>query len=280
MFVSRFPSYGARRFGYALFYLACSALLAGVLLVSCSNPFGGSTHPTPTATLSPDLPLAKLSWCSKPAILFRDEGAVPTATATTTTTTTPTATTTPGGSPTATTTTPTGSPTAATTATAGGSPTAIATATTAPGTPTTIADWAVVKADLGFTVFLPTNLPRAACLVSAQATVHDPTFGGSFLIGYLLPDHTSITISEAPLTSQSTTFQCNVSGSSSPQKNNPSSTTTPQATVSPTPTPVPLELCSGARNTTNIVLSARRSVECLQQVFNNLQPDVAWIPIS
>jgi len=270
MFVSRFPSYGARRFGYALFYLACGALLAGVLLASCSNPFGGSTQPTPTATLSPDLPLAKLSWCSKPAILFRDEGAAPTATATTTATTTPTATTT----------TPTGSPTAATTATAGGSPTATATATAAPGTPTTITDWAVVKADLSFTVFLPTSLPRATCLVSVQATVHDPTFGGSFLIGYLLPDHTSITISEAPLTSQSTTFQCNVSGSSSTQKNNPSSTATPQATISPTPTPVPLELCSGARNTTNIVLSARRSVEYLQQVFNNLQPGVTWIPVS
>jgi hypothetical protein len=263
MFVSRFPSYGARSFGYALFYLACSALLAGVLLVSCSNPFGGSTQPTPTATLSPDLPLAKLSWCSKPAILFRDEGALPTATATTTATTTPTVTTTPAGSP-----------TAATTATATATPTA------APGTPTTITDWDVVKADLGFTVFLPVNLPRAACLVSAQATVHDPTFGGSFLIGYLLSDHTSITISEAPLTSQSTTFQCNVSGSSSPQKNNPSATATPQATVSPTPTPVPLELCSGARNTTNIVLSARRSVEYLQQVFNNLQPGVTWIPVS
>jgi hypothetical protein len=274
MFVSRFPSYGARSFGYALFYLACSALLAGVLLASCSNPFGGSTQPTPTATLSPDLPLAKLSWCSKPAILFRDEGAVPTATATTTATTTPTVTRTLGGSPTATTATPTGSPTAATTATATVTPTA------APGTPTTITDWAVVKADLGFTVFLPANLPRAACLVSAQATVHDPTFGGSFLIGYLLSDHTSITISEAPLTSQSTTFQCNVSGSSNPQKNNPSATATPQATVSPTPTPVPLELCSGARNTTNIVLSARRSVEYLQQVFNNLQPGVTWIPVS
>ncbi|HEY6543030.1 MAG TPA: hypothetical protein VIZ18_18960, partial [Ktedonobacteraceae bacterium] len=126
------------------------------------------------------------------------------------------------------------------------------------------------------------NLPRDACLVSAQATVHDPTFGGSFLIGYLLPDHTSITISEAPLASQNTTFQCSVSNSSTTQKSGPSAaaTGTPQVPASPTPTPTPLQLCSGAKNTTNIVLSARRSVEYLQQTFNTLQPNVSWIPAS
>jgi hypothetical protein len=266
MFLFRFPSHGARQFNYAFCYLAFSTLLAGVLLAACSNPFG-SSQPTPTATLTADLPLAKLHWCNKPTMLFRDEGAIPTATATATAKTTPTATAT---------TTPSGSPTATATTTPSGSPTA----TVAPGTPTIITDWTVVKADFGFTVFLPTNLPRASCLVSAQATVHDPTFGGSFLIGYLLPDHTSITISEAPLTSQSATFQCNVSNSSSTQKSNPSATGTPQVTVSPTATPVPLQLCSGARETTNIVLSARRSIEYLQQTFNALQPDVSWIPIS
>jgi hypothetical protein len=124
------------------------------------------------------------------------------------------------------------------------------------------------------------SLPRGTCLVSAQATVHDPTFGGSFLIGYLLPDHTSITISEAPLTSQNATFQCSVSNSSTTQKSGPaaSATGTPQVTASPTP--IPLQLCSGARVTTNIVLSARRSVEYLQQTFNALQSNVTWIPAS
>lgn len=267
MFVFRFPSRGARRSDYVFIYLALSALLAGVLLASCSNPFGGNSKPSPTATLSPDLPLAKLRWCGKPALLFRDEGAVPTATATATATST--ATTAAGGSPTATT-------------TAGSTPTATATATATigPGTPTTLTDWGVVKTNLGFGVYLPANLPRGTCLVSAQATVHDPTFGGSFLIGYLLPDHTSITISEAPLTSQNATFQCNVSNSSSTQKNNPPAAGTPTATVSPTATPVPLQLCSGARETTNIVLSARRSVEYLQQTFNGLQSNVNWIPAS
>src|SRR5579872_1194467 len=221
MFVFRFPFPGARRiFSSTFCYLTLGTLLAGVLLASCTNPFGASQSPTPTATLAANLPLAKLSWCAKPNMLFRDEGAAPTVTATAS------ATATTGGSPTAT-----------ATVTASSSPTA----TTGPGTPTTITDWNVVKADLGFSVFLPVTLPRATCLVSAQATVHDPTFGGSFLIGYLLPDHTSITISEAPLTSQSAAFQCNVSNNSSTQKNSPSaqSTGTPPA-ASPTATPVPL----------------------------------------
>ena len=270
MFVSRLLSHGMRQSNYAFCYLAFSALLAGVLLASCSNPFG-SSQPGPTATLSPALPLMKLSWCGKPNMLFRDEGAVPTATATATVTTTPTATATATA-----TVTPGGSPTATTTAPVSGSPTP----TIGPGTPTTITDWNVVKADLGFTVFLPASLPRGTCLVSTQATVHDPTFGGSFLIGYLLPDHTSITISEAPLTSQNATFQCSVSNSSTTQKSGPSAagTATPQATASPTP--VPLQLCSGARDTTNIVLSARRSVAYLQQTFNALQSNVTWIPAS
>lgn len=248
---------------YACSYLTLSALLAALLLVSCSNPFA-SSQASPTATTLPaNLPLAKLKWCSKPNMLFRDEGAVPTATATTTATATATATTSPtaGASPTA-------------TATASGSP------TPGPGTPTTITDWNVVKADLGFTVYLPTDLPRDACLVSAQATIHDPTFGGSFLIGYLLPDHTSITISEAPLTSQNATFQCSVSNNSVAQRSSPSAAATGTPQPSAGPTPMPLQLCSGAKNTTNVVLSARRSVEYLQQTFHALQPNVSWIPAS
>lgn len=269
MLVSRVLSRRKRQSTSACFYLALSALLAALLLVSCSNPFA-SSQPGPTATAVPaNLPLAKLKWCSKPTMLFRDEGAAPTATATATATVTTSPTASASASPTA-------------TATAGTSPTASASAspTTGTGPPTTVTDWNVVKSNLGFTVFLPANLPHDACLVSAQATIHDPTFGGSFLIGYLLPDHTSITISEAPLTSQNATFQCSVSNSSTTQQSGPptKATGTPVGTASPTP--VPLQLCSGARETTNIVLSARRSVEYLQQTFNALQPNVSWIPAS
>ena len=61
--------------------------------------------------------------------------------------------------------------------------------------PKMVNDWEQVKANLGFTVFLPAALPAGACLMSASATIHDPIFGGNFTIGYLLPDHSSISFS-------------------------------------------------------------------------------------
>ncbi|HEV2582082.1 MAG TPA: hypothetical protein VGT44_14595 [Ktedonobacteraceae bacterium] len=228
-----------------------------MLLVSCSNPFGGSNgggldqaSPAP-GTTAPAQALTSLNWCDKPSMLFRDEGARPSPTATATSATTAT--------PTVSATTP------------GASPTITVTPTVGSGTPTTITSWQDVKSGLGFTVYLPTALPGGTCLVSAQATIHDPTLGGNFLIGYLLPDHTSLTISEAPLISQNTTFQCNASASNSTQKS---------SAGSGTPTPLPVQLCSGTKDTTNIVLSAQRSVVYLQQLFTALQPNIAWIPAS
>src|SRR6185437_999535 len=119
---------------------------------SCTGPFGGSSSGT-TATPTPsELALTKLHWCSKPSMVFRDEGASVTPVASATVTTTPgaTATATGGVSP---------------TATAGSTPTASPT----PNGPRTISDWSQVKPNLGFTVYLPSTLPRGTCLVSAQA---------------------------------------------------------------------------------------------------------------
>ncbi len=235
--------------------LAVLLPLVLILLASCTNPFGGNTAvtgKTPLPTATPPT-LADLHWCSKPSMLFRDEGALPRVTAS------PTPTSASGGTPTATALTPT--------------------PTRGPGTPTTITSWDDVKAGLTFTVFLPASLPAGTCLVSAQATIHDPTLGGNFLIGYLLPDHSALTISEAPLISQNTTFQCNVSGGSG--QKSPAGSGTPGTThATPAPTPLPLQLCSGAKETTNIVLSAQRSVEYLQKLFAELQPGVTWIPRS
>lgn len=248
---SIFRSTARGKGGRASAGLALLLPLVVILLASCTNPFGGNgggagKTPVPTATAPT---LADLHWCSKPSMLFRDEGALPTATATATASATPTAT--------ALTPTP----------------------TSRPGTPTTITNWSNVKAGLPFTVFLPASLPAGTCLVSAQATIHDPTLRGNFLIGYLLPDHSALTISEAPLFSQNTTFQCNVSGGSS--QKSPAGSGTPGTThATPGPTPLPLQLCSGAKETTNIVLSAQRSVEYLQKLFAELQPDITWIPRS
>lgn len=254
--------------------LAVVLLLANVLLASCTGLVGGSSGPTATATSSA-LEIAKLQWCMKPSMLFRDEEAItPTATATATTTpvatTTPTATITPGA-----TTTPGTTITATASATAGNTPTP----TVVPGIPRTITDWSEVEASLGFTVYLPSKLPKGTCLVNAQATIHDPIIGGSFTIAYLLPDHSALSLSEAPLVSQNTVFQCNPSNGATSQTNATSRAGTPAPTPSLTQG-VPLLLCSGAKDNTNIVISARGSTAYLQQLFNNLQPNLTWIPTA
>lgn len=234
---------------------AVGLMLSSIFLVSCTSLFGNNT-PGTTATATPsELALTKIHWCSKPSMVFRDEGASVTLGAS--------ATATAGVSP---------------TATAGSTPTATATASPTPSGPRTISDWSQIKPNLGFTVYLPGTLPRGTCLVSAQATIHDPIFGGNFFIGYLLPDHNSISLSEAPLNSQNVQFQCNPSGSSSPQKQTTPKTGTPVPSVSPTQAPD--QLCSGARNSTNIVLLAQGNMDSLQKFFNALQPNVAWIPGS
>jgi hypothetical protein len=147
-------------------------------------------------------------------------------------------------------------------------------ATTASGgvlPPKAVDDWGQVKADLGFTVFLPAALPAGACLMNASATIHDPIFGGNFTIGYLLPDHSSISFSEAPLRAQNTVFQCSPSpaGGSTKQV----ATTKTGATLQNS-----MQLCSGARDTTHIVFSAQGATSVLAQIFQHLQPNIAWIP--
>jgi len=241
--------------------LATILILSNVFLASCTSWFGGNSSPPATATPS-ELAIAQLHWCGKPSMLFRDEGTALTPT------TTATASPAPGATATAT-----------VTATVTPGTTATATATVAPGTPRTISDWSEVEASLGFSVFLPSTLPRNSCLVNAQATIHDPIIGGSFTIGYLLPDHSALSLSEAPLISQSTSFQCNPSNGSTPHAN-----TTPKAGT-PTPSPAATQgasllLCSGAKDTTNIVMSAQGSTDHLQQVFTNLKPNIPWIPAS
>ena len=143
----------------------------------------------------------------------------------------------------------------------------------ATATPKTLTEWSQVKANLGFTVFLPATLENGACLMSASGTLHDPIFGSSFTIGYLLPDHSAISLSEAPLRSQNTTLQCS------------QATTTPGSVQKSTAAAksggqVPILLCTGARNKTNIVFSARGTKDKLAQIFQELRPDVNWVPAN
>jgi hypothetical protein len=229
----------------AMITIVGTVLLSSLLFAACSG-FGGGGPTSPTSTSTPSsLALAKLHWCNKPTILFRDEHAP-------------------------TTVTPKASVTATTTATSS-TPTPTATASG----PTTVTEWSQIEPNLGFTVYLPRTLPTNSCLVSASGTFHDPIFGGSFSIGYLLPDHSSVTLAEAPERNNSLSFQCSTSGSPAPQVPH-ASTVTPTASATTTP----LLLCTGVRSGTNIVFSARGNQATLQQFFNNLQPNISWVPAS
>src|SRR6266566_3768661 len=171
MIVTRILSYLKHSPGRLIcLLLATFLLLSNLFLAACTTSFSfGGSQGSSTATATPsELAIAQLHWCGKPSMLFRDEGAVtPTITANSTPEVTATATTS-------------------------------ATVTKALGTPSTITDWSEVEAHLGFAVYLPSRLSRETCLVNAQATIHDPIIGGSFTIGYLLPDHSALSLSEAP----------------------------------------------------------------------------------
>ncbi len=265
------------RLQHAWLLLSTCLLLSSFFLVSCSGlNFIGSATSSPTAKPTPSqLPLTKLHWCDKPFIVFRDEHApvtVTPASGTPTTTITPTVKT-----------TATAGSTPGTTATA--SATITPTATTSPtattgGPPTTITDWSQVAPNLGFSVFLPASLPRNTCLVSASGTLHDPIFGGSFIIGYLLPDKSPISLSEAPMRTNSRDFQCTSPKGAVPQIPRNSNAGTPTPALTPGPTQVPILLCTGARDSTNIVFSARGSETSLKQFFDALQPNIEWVPIA
>lgn len=228
---------------YRIFYLLCSILMTSVVLVSCSGfSLGAGSGPSPTTpststlthtSTAQQVALASLHWCGKPVLIFRDEGATKSGTSTQ------------------------------------GTPTASTGVATPAATPKTITNWGQVEPYLGFTVYLPETLPSGSCLISASGNIHDPTLGGIFTIGYLLPNHDAISFSEAPLLSQSSTFQCS-----------PSTPGAKGGTPTPGPTAEPVQLCTGARDKTNVVLSARGTTSSLQQVFSALQSRVNWVPTS
>jgi hypothetical protein len=208
--------------------LSVFLLLPGILLVLYSDLSPGEKALSGMqATASPTMTvLSSLRWCGKPLLVFHDQRAAKIVE----------------------------------------TPAAHATGMVASdkGAAKIIDNWEQIKSELGFTVFLPATLPVGTCLMSALGTVHDRIFGGSFTIGYLLPDQSAISLSEAPLHSQSTGLQCS-----------PSST---KATVTPSRAQAPLQLCFGAQEKTHIVFSAQGTKESLEKFFRALQPNVNWVP--
>ncbi|MBV9691328.1 MAG: hypothetical protein JO202_16630 [Ktedonobacteraceae bacterium] len=188
------------------------------------------------ASTTPMTAVANLHWCGKPLLLFRDEGAG----------------------------------TSERVSAIHQTVTPIAEVSSTASNPRTITDWKQVEPSLGFTVYLPATLPVHTCLTSASGTIHDPILGGSFTIGYLLPDHSAISLAEAPLRSNNATFQC----SPAPVSTNGARGETPTGTGSSAQSLV----CSGAHGTTNIVFAAKGRMDELQKFFDALQSGVDWIP--
>jgi hypothetical protein len=145
-------------------------------------------------------------------------------------------------------------------------------ASTGPATGTPVAiSWGALKANLGFTLFLPATLPNSSCLLKPFGWVHNASSHNSFIITYLLPDRNSLTIAQTLQTGPNMPFQCFVSPDPSALKGG-----TPLAV--PSTKRVPIQLCSGVRDKTNITFSARWTPKQMQQFFNDLQPDVDWMP--
>lgn len=139
-----------------------------------------------------------------------------------------------------------------------------------------VSDWQSVKGQLGFTPYLPASLPKGTCLALAGGSIHDPVFGGRFLITYYLPTTGPLSFSEAPKsTSGSNALPDKVQCSQAAQSATPNST----GSGTPTPTPVPpLTVCLGTISSTNVSVASAQAPKDLQTMFNALQPNVDWVP--
>lgn len=147
------------------------------------------------------------------------------------------------------------------------------------GTPAALTNWSIVKANLGFSVFLPLTLPAHTCLLSAASVIRHPVIGSNLVLTYMLANHETLTISQAPvLHVQNEPFQCS-STTGNTQKTTENSAATKPASGS-TAQSDPVLICSGIRSTTNVVFSAHGTSASLLKLFMSLQPNVNWMPAA
>jgi hypothetical protein len=150
-------------------------------------------------------------------------------------------------------------------------------------TPATLTDWATIKRNLGFTPYLPATLPKGTCLALAGGSVHDPIYGGRFLITYYLPNTGPLSFSEAPKNANAgghlaNGVQCSQS-SIGATPTTASTTPAAGATAAATSTPVaPLTICLGTLSETNISVASAMSEQELQSLYKGLKPNVEWVP--
>jgi hypothetical protein len=135
-----------------------------------------------------------------------------------------------------------------------------------------ITDWNAVKGQLGFTPYLPSQLPKSSCLALAGGSIHDPIFGGRLRVTYNLPTVGPLSFSEAPK-------HAGQAGNLSDKVQCSQAAPTSSATPTPGATPAPaLAVCLGAIANTNVSVASAQPTGDLERLFNSLQPNVDWVP--
>ncbi len=123
----------------------------------------------------------------------------------------------------------------------------------------TISDWGQARPALGFAPLLPATLPPTACLASAGGVVHDPNFGGRFIIIYALVNHGALSIAETPARGDTPPQSCAASASGSSGIDS---------------------ICQVTRDGLDITLSSTLAPGDLQSLASGLQANVAWVPTA
>jgi hypothetical protein len=147
-----------------------------------------------------------------------------------------------------------------------------------------VSDWKSVKGQLGFTPYLPASLPKGSCLALAGGSIHDPVFGGRFLITYYLPKTGPLSFSEAPKSASgsnalSDKVQCSQAGQGATPSATASGTPGAAGSGTPTATAAPaLTVCLGTISGTNVSVASAQSPADLEAMFKALQPNVEWVP--
>jgi hypothetical protein len=145
----------------------------------------------------------------------------------------------------------------------------------ATGTPVALKDWNTLKAHLGFSVFLPTGLPAGSCLLGASGSVRNAVLGSNFTLTYLLPDQTSLTITQTLQRNKKALFHCSAMPDS--PSSSSSNVSSEQEERKGTPT-IGVQICTGNHGTTTITFSVNWNQQKLWRFFQDLKPNENWIP--
>src|SRR5262249_3114809 len=101
--------------------------------------------------------------------------------------------------------------------------------------------------------------------------------GSNFTLTYLLPDQTSLTITQTLQRNEKTPFQC------SPMPDSPSSSSSGVSSGQGDKTGTPatgVQICTGNHGTTTITFSVNWKQQKLWQFFQDLEQNENWIPHS